>query len=166
MIMGNELWTIHFTKKLPWNLRPIKIENLWNKPLNGLWVSPLDAVEGWEAWCRNEHYDGLGYRVYLLVDMERALVVNSAQDLEKLSWTQEFPDGSKMPMEVPDFQSMKIKGVDVIHLTSMGQWGTRFSGMIHGPLFGHNLYGWDCDCLLIMHERAVKAVRKRRPKSL
>ena len=50
---------------------------------------------------------------------------------------------------VYDFEAM-AKDYDVIKLTDEGQWKTR--------LTNPSLYGWDCECILIMNPDVVTNV--------
>lgn len=43
---------------------------------------------------------------------------------------------------------MKNDGIECIHLTESGQWNTRLTR----PL---NLYGWDCESILILNESCI-----------
>jgi len=151
------MWTIHFTKKWPWELKPITIANRdWCKPIGGLWVSPMEAEESWEWWCKAESFNGLGRRVYLDINMKHAITIDSFEDLDKMNWAPMFPQLG-IDRLVPNFEHLVSQGVDVVYLTAKGQWKTRLSPE-------RDLYGWDCECLLILNERAIKKVRKQKPR--
>ena len=160
--MTDSLWTVHYTHEQPWSIRPIQIENLWVKPKGGIYASPMNCKESWAAWCRTENFGLSPHKVYLLVDISKAITIDQVSDLGKLAWT-------KLPrswglQEIPDYETMRDSGVEVIYLTAAGQWATRFADIDSGMVLGHNLYGWDCECLLIMSERAILKVQKSRPR--
>ena len=51
----------------------------------------------------------------------------------------------------PDFEKVS-KMFDAVYLTEEGQWKTRFSN--NGCTY--NLYGWDCESLLILNFDCIK----------
>ena len=30
--------------------------NMWNKPIGGLWASDINAEYGWKNWCKDEEF--------------------------------------------------------------------------------------------------------------
>ena len=50
----------------------------------------------------------------------------------------------------PDFEKMVKMGYDAIYLTDKGQMETRFTMP--------DLYGWDCECVLVMNPDCVTQV--------
>lgn len=60
------------------------------------------------------------------------------------------PLNSSLRKEYIDFKTMVQKGIDAIYLTEKGQWKTRLT-------FPRNLYGWDCETVLILNERCIKS---------
>ena len=122
----------------------------WNKPYGGLWTSPLHSKYGWIDWCKAENFHRFfNNRVTLLLS-GRILKINSLNDLKtKFDWF-EFgytPDWKQL---YPDFEKM-AKKYDAIFLTSEGQWRTRLTRPF-------SLYGWDCECVLILNKRKIKQI--------
>jgi hypothetical protein len=156
-----EIEAVHYTKKRDWQLKPIVINNrnsFGKKPTGGLWTSPVNSSWGWKDWCESEDFGDLRLcrKIYLSVSLNNALVIDSERDLQKLTWRNNpitrFPK-LELPFgfgSSPDFERMREKGIEVIHLTEQGQWDTCLSE----PL---NLYGWDCESLLILSTNAVKS---------
>ena len=140
---------VHYTRDKAFQLRPIKIENSWIKPTGGLWASPIEVEENWKAWCEQEEFGNIGSqtRVEMEIDTSKFLIINSVADLKRLSW-----EPHHALREIIDFQVMKADGIDGIYLTAEGQWATRLTHPRH-------LYGWDCECILIMNERCIQSYR-------
>lgn len=47
----------------------------------------------------------------------------------------------------PDFEAIHEAGVDAVYLTQQGERETRFNDP--------SLYGWDCECVLVMNSEAI-----------
>lgn len=169
----DEILCVHFSGKPDWKLEPVVIQNttqrcLGKKPLGGIWLSPVNSEWSWEDWCAENNFaDCSQYtRVEMLTSLERALIIDQYEDLDKLPWYVMYPE---MPMlgEGVDFEQVKQSGVDVIYLTERGQLAT------HHPFFAagrdmevameellkgarpRDLHGWDCESLLVLDSRAV-----------
>lgn len=161
---------IHYTNDREWKLKKIEIKNgnLRIKPYGGLWTSPVDSKYGWDKWCINENFRDIDkytkVEIEIGIDEENLIIIDNYEDLKKLIW-EHIPeirelvnvfssDDFKIPfgMEIVDFVGMKNKGVDCIWLTEKGQCDTRLS-------YPRNLYGWDCECILILNERCIKSWR-------
>ena len=164
MSYNRRVWTVHYTNEKDWGLRPIRLRARpgMMKPRGGIWASPLGCDFGWREWCKEGRLRFLKpYRVYLEVTLERALLVNQVEDLDKLLWTPLLP-GVTTISQRPDWGAMKRRGIDVVYVTEAGERATRFSAF-RDRYSGRGLYGWDCESLLILRERAVVRWRKRRP---
>ena len=160
----------HYTENANFKLYGIEIKNkfIWCKPKGGLWTSPSNSLYGWNERCKEE-----GFRdnnkltiVEMIIDVDdlgnnkNLIVIDKEDDLDKLIWSP-VPDirelvektGFKVSfgMEMVDFVKMKENGIDAIWLTMEGQWKTRLT-------YPRNLYGWDCECVLILNERCIKTV--------
>lgn len=143
---------VHYTKPF-FKLHPITIKNgdgksgLFIKPHGGLWCSPLESDWGWIDWCKAESYGDIEHeqRVILDLDTSNFVIVDTVKDMQaKLPWVPVF-DGLFWTI---DFEKMVREGIDGIHLTENGQEATRFTHPI-------SLYGWDCETILILNERAI-----------
>ena len=121
--------------------KPIK-NQMHVKPLGGLWASPVDSECGWKQWCEAESYGNLSVSFSYYVD-GKFLVIDSVADLNKFQW-KTFYDVIKYP----DYEAVVRAGYDAIYLTERGQNATRFSQP--------SLYGWDCECVLILNPHCVQ----------
>ncbi|MDD5513415.1 MAG: hypothetical protein PHD09_06580 [Candidatus Omnitrophica bacterium] len=145
---------VHYTKPY-FNLHPIQITNgdgktgLFIKPNGGLWCSPFESVNGWVDWCRSESFRDIDsqQRVILEVDTTHFVTIDNAEDMEcKLPWFQIHD-----MFWAIDFEKMVEQGIEGIHLTVKGQAKTRWTNP-------KNLYGWDCETVLIMNEKCINSV--------
>jgi len=129
-----------------------------NKPRGGLWVSPYypdrEYISGWHEWCSSEmeHWLSNDSVVLELKDDAKIFTINSQEDLIefiKIVGIAEDELTSKLGLKFltyPDFEKVS-QMFDAVYLTEEGQWSTRFSG--NGC--DYNLYGWDCESLLILN---------------
>lgn len=136
--------------------RFMPIQNGWSdiKPKGGLWTSPTYSLESWERWCIVEdfHTEALQH-FFRLAFVGEVLTIRNVNDLNKLSWVKQvsIKYEYQRPRYIIDFESMASRGVDAIWLTAKGQWATRHS-------HPRNLYGWDCETVLVMNPACVKQI--------
>lgn len=129
---------------------PLKFSQISNsyfsKPGGGLWASPVGVRFGWREWCLSEDF-GLE-RLDSHIEFAyrgRVLIVDCVEDLDRLRW---FRDRTYHELVFPDFEAMLASGVDAIWLTERGENATRYT-------IGRNLYGWDCECVLVMNPQGI-----------
>lgn len=136
------------------DFRQIKNEAHWNKPrITGLWASPVDSEYGWKDWCEDEKFGVCRVAnsfTFQLSENAKVYVIDSVDDLinvpHKITYSPEF----LLRTQFIDFEKMSID-YDAIYLTWNGQCETRFSK----PM---DLYGWDCECILIMNPDVVEVL--------
>ncbi len=121
------------------------INREWVKPDGGLWTSPVDVEYGWDMWCEQQHYADCridnSFRLKFNAGTKIA-IINSFSHLfalPKIMVPRPFV-GMKYYL---DFELL-AQHIDAIWLTDTGQWATRNTK----PM---NLYGWDCESILIMN---------------
>ena len=123
-------------------LRPELIKTIGNrnfvKPKGGLWASPVASAYGWKEWCEAEQFGDLSTHFEFRFT-GKTLTIDSEFDLLAVPW-QGYG---------PDFEAMAASGIDAVYLTEAGQDATRFSDP--------GLYGWDCECVLVMNRGCVTA---------
>ena len=113
------------------------------KPHGGLWTSPTKSKYGWWDWCKAEDWGDLSTSFTIHFE-GRIFKVDSLEDAKRLPWRT-----TKFNSLVPDFEQI-AENYDAIHLTVKGQNATRFSRP-------HSLYGWDCECVLILRPDGIRA---------
>jgi hypothetical protein len=136
---------IHYgaDKYLPEKFLPI-CDAEWVKPKGGLWTSPVNSEYGWREWCEAESFNlGSLKKSFRVKFSGRVMTIDSVRDMEQLPWCEPTP-GWNFPL----WEAVEFCGVDAIHLTVKGQNETRFSRP-------HNLYGWDCETVLVMNRACV-----------
>lgn len=125
----------------------------WNKPYGGFWASPVTAKYGWKEWCKSERYKigRLRCKIFLKLTSKKILTINTLHDLiTKFDWI-EKEWGPSFKSYYPDFEKM-AKKYDAIYLTEHGQWKTRLSQP-------YSLYGWDCECVLVLNGKKLKQIK-------
>lgn len=143
---------IHYgTKKLKCSLFKKASSSLYsgNKPTfgTGMWSSPINSSYGWKHWCDYENFrncDEENSFKFKLKHKSKIYIIDNMEDLEKLPF---YDMGYYYNL---DFVKITQR-YDAILLTQNGQILTR-----HGhPI---NLYGWDCECLLVLNKKCIKIV--------
>ena len=120
---------------------PDKVKNIinseWrNKPKGGLWTSPVASSYGWKEWCEAESWGDL--TASFEVDFTgRILIINSYEDLIDIPFNEDTCPRVDFESLLPDY--------DAIWLTRQGESDTR-----HTSPF--DLYGWDCECVLVLNK--------------
>jgi len=113
-----------------------------NKPGGGLWTSPINAPFGWREW--NEISDFADLSTHFDLDFEgRVFEIDSVEDMNKLPWEEAHG------MHLISFEPLLLMGYDAIHLTTEGETATRAT-------FPRDLYGWDCETVLVMNKNSIR----------
>ena len=165
--MREEIY-IHFgnDRYEPWVVGHIVNDEYWPKPHGGLWASREGDPNGWEAWCRHEHYaiEKLErFFRFVLHDSCRILILEEENQLIKLpklkawqpkdlAWMENMkPDQFPTPEQLEelfrqnwcylDYEKLSEE-YDAIELTN--------AGAFHG-----SLGLWDCNSILILNPAIV-----------
>lgn len=141
---------IHFgTNSFDPNLfKPIK-DIFWIKPQGGLWASELHCKNGWKDWCIENNYRTCELTTenaftFKLKKYSRVLSINSVEDLRPLpKYNFEAPLVTKISPIFLKFEEL-AKLYDVIEFS-----------LSKDPNLYWALYGWDCDCILVMNKDVV-----------
>lgn len=130
----------------PGLIRPIRNRATINKPLGGLWASPIDAEFGWKDWLLAEDWETerLNWWFEFEIDTTNMYMIDCYADLKALICESRG---------TIDFELIS-KSIDAIYLTAKGMERTRMNprGGIEG-----SLYGWDCECVLIMNPAIIQS---------
>ncbi len=133
------------------------------KPSGGLWSSPKISEYGWINFCIDEnYYKSGGFRTgfeFQLKPDSKIYIIDSFYDLIKVPYKLKDPlySGMSFNQNFIDYEEM-AKEYDAIWLTAEGQYETRLPEMNGLYDFdGHiiNLYGWDCESLLILRKECI-----------
>lgn len=136
------------------DFRSIKNEPHWNKPRGtGLWASPTESQYGWKDWCEAEKFGVCSVEnafAFQLSENAKVYVIDSVDDLVNVPHKITYPPEYLLRTQFIDFEKMSID-YDAIYLTWNGQCETRLSR----PM---DLYGWDCECILIMNPDVMEVL--------
>ena len=139
----------YFDKK---KFMPIKNRH-FVKPWGGFWTAPLltqqENYSAWAQWCSTNdfHVERLANAiVFNMSDSARICRIDSLQDLGALPMQSNFGI-----TYTPDFERI-AQEYDAIYLTSKGERETRWTRP-------YNLYGWDCESVLILNPDIVTEVK-------
>jgi hypothetical protein len=141
---------IHYgsDKFIPEKVLPVKNDS-WVKPKRegGLWTSPIDSKWGWKDWNDCEQFRDCDERNSFTVCLKsnaKIYVIDSLEDLKN------SPLREGYSKRVLDFEVI-AQSYDAIWLTEKGQNETHLSYPI-------DLYGWDCETVLILNPDCCTAV--------
>lgn len=129
-----------------YKFKPITNDRDWVKPRGGLWASPENAPYGWEAWVTDNNFtfDLSKWFVFTLKDGARVLEITSSNQLKNLPKKEGVFSHSWVTL---DFEALtKMYDAIQVMISSDGQlyW---------------DLYGWDCDTLLVFNPDIIEVVR-------
>lgn len=143
---------IHYggNRFFPKQFRPIKNRQYFNKPFGGLWASPVDAEYGWKQWTEDNHYgersESDAFR-FALPDAN-ILHISKKSDLDKLPMTGSHDALDMTSMRCLDFEKLLSSRFDAIELHLSDNWELYW-----------DLYGWDCDCILILNPDVIQEIK-------
>jgi len=124
-------------------IKPICDVPFRNKPSGGLWTSPVGSEYGWSDWSKDNEYGDLSSH-FDLIFKGTIFEIDSLDDMNNLPWI----ESDRTPFV--SFEPLVFMGYDAIHLTVKGEAETRFT-------HPKDLYGWDCETVLIMNPDAIQA---------
>jgi len=144
-------YLIHYGSNVfnPELILPIENNN-WTKPCGGLWTSPINSNWGWKDWCERENFRECSKEnsfTLKLYDWAKTCVINSVSDLKHLPYYSK--SYGKINMRYLNFEKI-AKKYDTIWLTEKGLEKTMWSNP--------NLYGWDCETVLILNPKCCYQV--------
>lgn len=122
---------------------------LYVKPIGGLWASPVDASFGWKDWNRDSRFvtcNDENSFTFTLSDEARVLVIDNNDLLKGLPQREE--EFALDTWCLLDFEKLS-EDYDAIELVLSSD----------GRLYW-SLYGWDCDCILVMNPNVVVEVER------
>ncbi|MBQ9657636.1 MAG: hypothetical protein IJV31_02575 [Clostridia bacterium] len=134
----------HFDKNLFQEIKNIPFV----KPEGGLWASDVKAKYGWKQWTEDNCFMTDKYREdncfkFKLKENAKILMLKSKKDLEKLP-KYNVPTFNSKLFNWLDFEELK-KQYDAIEiLIDQLYW---------------ELYGWDCDSILILNKEIIEEVQ-------
>lgn len=136
---------IHYGSKVFDKSKFVNISNWFIKPKGGLWGSRIDSKYGWKEWNdESEFTTCLKENSFEFSLSPGANVVElfTLEDLQKIPIRRKgaFADD----IWLIDFEECVERGIDAIELMD-----------IEKGLY-YPLYGWDCECILILNPEIVE----------
>lgn len=131
--------------------KQISCRENFNKPLGGLWASPVDSPYTWEQWCldnnfnytigEDKYFQGEQFR-FKLKDNARLLSITSAKQLDELPQIKN--DLTSNIYKILDFKKLEEEYDAIEVLISMDH-----------QLYW-DLYGWDVDSIVVMNPDIIE----------
>ena len=122
---------------------PIVNCRYFSKPTGGLWASPVDADNGWKVWCDAENFRKCEIEnsfTFTLRDDANVLYIDSKECLTGLPKQNTWYD----IWCILDFEKL-METYDAVELN-----------LSAAPNLYFELYGWDCDSILILNPYVVE----------
>lgn len=140
-----------FDKEL---FNPISCLEHFNKPLGGLWASPLDSSYNWEQWCETNNFNNIigkdkyckNNKFYFrLKDNARLLSITSAKQLDDLPQIKD--DITSSVFKILDFMTLQEE-YDAIEVLISNDYQLYW-----------DLYGWDIDSIIVMNPDVIEVIQ-------
>jgi len=128
----------------------------FTKPKGGLWASRKNATFGWKDWCAEEDFrecNSANSFEFVIKEGAKVITINTVEQLKKLP---QVEDPSNMWYCI-DFEKCVELGIDAIELC---WYGDEYKDITSGDLY-HELYGWDCDSIVIFNPNIVAQLEVR-----
>mgnify|MGYP001623704021 CR=1 FL=1 len=129
----------------------VEIKNtMWNKPAGGLWASDINAKYGWKSWCEDENFCECNKEnsfCFKLKEKSRILTINSHNDLFQLPLESGVHEYINRLCLCIDFEKL-AREYDAIELL-----------LSEDRRLYYDLYGWDCDSILILNKDCIEEIR-------
>lgn len=146
---------IHFDPTIRFPMK--NKEHPWVKPNGGLWASRVNASFGWKDWCKSENFRDCDKAVSFLFqikDESKVYRISTLEDLKKLPSLYQEYELDPLTNYYIDFEKCLSMGIDALELCWYGEeWENVSNGDLH-----FKLYGWDCDCILVLNPDAVMEI--------
>ena len=132
---------------------PIKDRFGFTKPFGGLWASPIHSQNSWSNWCVDNEFnlDALStYFTFKLKPETNLISINSTKDLRDL-WMRGYVtiDGTcSHSLYLIKFEKLLEDGFDAIEV------------QLNDSLY-LDLYGWDCDSILILNPDCMDIISEQ-----
>ena len=116
------------------------------KPKGGLWASDVEAEYGWKDWCKAEEFrdckedDSFSF---VLSDNAKVLYINSVDDLKTLPKADDKFGMNFSSWILLDFEKL-AETYDAVEVSISSDFDLYYQ-----------LYGWDCDSIVIMNPDIV-----------
>lgn len=132
---------------------PVRNGNNLNKPVGGLWASPVDAERSWYRFCKDVNL--VSWRLKTSFEFELSQNARVLELTPDNVW--DLPEDkeslfTRCPSEKRDFLSM-VEAVDFEALAR--EYDALECSLSENPALYWSLYGWDCDCILVLNPEVI-----------
>lgn len=149
--MEKEIMTVGFEFDEAKFNEKIKNHRFLNKPVGGLWGSPVDSVWGWKDWCDSEDFRTSTLHIQFKWKFKagaKVLVIDSVSDL--LNTVKKFPRAIQKGWSYSYLDWERLaKRYDGIHLTDKGFAECRFK-------FDLGIESWDCESIVAFNRDSIE----------
>lgn len=131
--------------------KPIKNRIRWSsKPSGGFWASAIDDAYGWKQWCMDNNFQECTKNDSFTFTIRKGAKIVEIQSKEDLYYLPilERTDGIFDEFIYLDFEKLVKMGIDAIHVL-----------ISKDHRLYYNLYGWNCDSILIMNPDIIEEVK-------
>ena len=129
---------------------PIKNIGHFSKPSGGFWGSPKDSYADWYSWCLENDFntDKLDlYFDFFINDDSKVIEIESHKDFIKLR-----DDGFAIDNR---YLTSCLKNDIVLDYEKLLEYGYDAIEVFLNDETYWDLYGWDCDSILIMNPKII-----------
>ena len=158
---------VHYgTNKIEKNrIRKIRNRKGWNKPSGGIWASPLNSNHSWRKFCLNEGFNVSSldkHSLFKLRPGSKIYTINSYLDLFRLKkYFIHHPNRIFKNITI-DYEKMKKDWYDGVYLTEEGEHDTRHSYYNYSIDENLDLYGWDCESIVIFNKDIIVPIKREK----
>lgn len=124
----------------------IKNADCSTKPKGGLWASDVEAEHGWKDWCEAEEFRDCKEEnsfSFVLSDNAKVLYIDSIDDLKVLPKIDDKFGMNFSSWILLDFEKL-AETYDAVEVSISSDFDLYYQ-----------LYGWDCDSIVIMNPDVV-----------
>ncbi len=128
-----------------------------NKPVchTGLWASRENDEYGWEAWCRKNDFKVERLDTFFRFTLTGAhiLTISEPVDLIPLPKLHPWEYIERNPDHIPRFEMVNNEYVPSWCYLDFEKLSEDYDAieLKNSFLFDYILFGWDCDCLLVLN---------------
>ena len=149
----------HFEPEL---FSPVKNTIYRTKPIShtGLWASRENDEYGWEPWCRRNDYriEQLDSYFRFALPDANILTISEPDDLIPLPKLHLWEYTEPSTDEIPDFHLINNEYVPAWCYLDFEKLAEEYDAieLRNSQLFTYMLYGWDCNCLLVLKSEKMR----------
>lgn len=132
---------------------PVTNFEVMNKPIGGLWASPADAKYSWFKWSMNNDFytDRLKTSFEFELSPDARILELTRDNVWELPMVKDAGLWC-IPRDRDKYFGM-VMGIDFEALAR--EWDVLECSLTEYPELYWSLYGWDCDCILVLNPEVI-----------